>query len=59
MTREQIKAVFLANGFKEKDQGEGRMDLNPYVYDAARALLTAQLADMGYRRNMTSREVKP
>lgn len=36
----QIKAVFLANGFKEKDQGEGRMDLNPYVYDAARELLT-------------------
>lgn len=48
MTREQIKAIYLANGFKEKDQGEGRMDLNPYVYDAARALLTAQLADLGW-----------
>lgn len=35
----KIKAVFLANGFKEKDQGEGRMDLNAYVYDAARELL--------------------
>lgn len=48
MTNEQIKAIFLAAGFKEKDQGEGRMDLNPYVYHAARALLTAQLAEMGW-----------
>lgn len=40
MTNEHIKAIFLAAGFKEKDQGEGRMDLNPYVYDAARALLS-------------------
>lgn len=39
MNNEQIKAVLLAHGFKEKDQGDGRMDLNPYVYDAARALL--------------------
>lgn len=48
MTNEQIKAIFLAAGFKERDQGEGRMDLNPYVYDGARALLTAQLAEMGW-----------
>lgn len=48
MTNEQIKAIYLAHGFKEKDQGEGRMDLNQYVYDAARALLTAQLADLGW-----------
>lgn len=32
----QIKAVFLANGFKIK---EGMTDLKPYVYQAARALL--------------------
>lgn len=42
MTPDQIKAVFLANGFKEKDQGDGRMDLSPYVYKAARALLAEQ-----------------
>jgi hypothetical protein len=36
-----IKAIFLANGFKEKDQGDGHMGLNPYVYDAARALISA------------------
>lgn len=41
MKNEQIKAIFLANGFHEKDQGGGRMDLNPYVYDAARALISA------------------
>lgn len=39
MNNDQIKSVLLAHGFKEKDQGDGRMDLNPYVYDAARALL--------------------
>jgi hypothetical protein len=41
MNDETIKAIFLANGFKEKDQGDGRMGLNPYVYDAARALISA------------------
>ena len=33
---EQIKSVFLANGFTIK---EGMTDLKPYVYQAARALL--------------------
>lgn len=41
MLNAQIKAIFLASGFKEKDQGRGVMDLNPYVYEAARALLGA------------------
>lgn len=36
MSDEQIKAVFLANGFTIK---EGMTDLKPYVYQAARALL--------------------
>lgn len=37
MTNEQIKAIFLANGFSIKE-GNG---LRPYVYQAARALLEA------------------
>lgn len=36
LTREQIRDVFLANGFTIK---EGLTDLMPYVYDAAYALL--------------------
>lgn len=36
LTREQIRDVFLANGFTIK---EGLTDLRPYVYDAAYALL--------------------
>ena len=36
---ELIKEVFIANGFKEKTQADGSVDLNPYVYDAARALI--------------------
>ena len=36
VTDEQIKEAFLANGFTIKD---GRSDLKPYVYAAARAIL--------------------
>lgn len=38
MTNEQIKEIALANGFKLKEQPNGEMDLNPYVYEFARAL---------------------
>lgn len=34
-----IKALALSNGFKLKEQPDGTMDLNPYVYDFAEALL--------------------
>ncbi len=50
MNDETIKAIFLANGFKEKDQGEGCMGLNPYVYDAARALISAFAPPADIRR---------
>lgn len=43
MINEQIKKIFLLNGFKEKQQPNGEVDLNPYVYEAARALLAAEL----------------
>ena len=39
MTNEQIKEIALANGFKLKEQPDGTKDLNPYVYDFARALI--------------------
>ena len=42
MTNDQIKQIALANGFKLKEQPNGEMDLNPYVYDFARALLQHQ-----------------
>ena len=35
----QIKKVALENGFKLKAQSNGTLDLNPYVYDFAKALL--------------------
>lgn len=38
MTNDQIKEIALANGFKLKEQPSGEMDLNPYVYEFARAL---------------------
>lgn len=36
--RAQIKELALANGFKLKEQPDGTMDLNPYVYDFVKAL---------------------
>lgn len=35
----EIREIFLRHGFKTKEQPGGTVDLNPYVYDAARALL--------------------
>lgn len=41
MNNEQIKHLALQNGFKLKEQPDGTMDLNPYVYDFAVALLNS------------------
>lgn len=40
MDKEKIYDLALASGFKAKEQPDGNMDLNPYVYDFAHALLT-------------------
>lgn len=39
MNKKQIKDLALSNGFKLKEQSNGDIDLNPYVYDFADALL--------------------
>lgn len=39
MINDDIKELALANGFTLKQQPDGTMDLNPYVYQFARALL--------------------
>ena len=38
MNKEQIKQLALNNGFKLKEQHDGSMDLNPYVYEFADAI---------------------
>lgn len=38
MTNEEIKAIAVQSGFKLKEQPDGTMDLNPYVYGFAREL---------------------
>ncbi|MCG7550959.1 hypothetical protein [Pseudoalteromonas sp. Of7M-16] len=43
MTNEQIRQLALANGFKLKEQPNGEMDLNPYVYQFAKALIGEQM----------------
>ena len=42
ITNDQIKELALANGFKLKEQPDGTMDLNPYVYEFARALVLSR-----------------
>lgn len=42
MNNERIKKMALGSGFKLKEQPNGDMDLNPYVYDFARALLDSR-----------------
>lgn len=39
--RDAIKALALAYGFSERVQLDGTFDLNPYVYDFARACFQA------------------
>jgi len=41
MEQEQIKELALASGFKLKEQEDGSMDLNGYVYTFANALIEA------------------
>lgn len=46
MDHQRIKEIFLAAGFKLKEQDGGDMDLNAYVYTAAENLLREQAGDM-------------
>ncbi len=42
MNKQKIKQLALDNGFKLKEQPNGEMDLNPYVYHFAEALIKDQ-----------------
>lgn len=42
--KQHVKEIALANGFKLKEQPDGKMDLNPYVYQFADALCNQQVA---------------
>lgn len=58
MNEQQIRELALANGFKLKTQSDSDLDLNPYVYDFARALMqTAQLqAEIDRLRHVLNEE---
>lgn len=45
MEKSRIKAIALSSGFKLKEQPNGEMDLNPYVYKFAKLLELAVLYD--------------
>lgn len=63
MDRNALKAILLANGYTEKPQPDGTMDLNPYVYEAMEAVIAAlepkpltwaDLADLDKPKPLTS-----
>lgn len=41
MNRERIKQLALESGFKLKEQPDGTVDLNPYVYEFAEQLISS------------------
>ena len=43
--KSRIKAIALSGGFKLKEQPNGEIDLNPYVYEFAKLLELAVLYD--------------
>ena len=45
MEKSRIKEIALSSGFKLKEQPNGEMDLNPYVYEFAKLLELAVLHD--------------
>lgn len=49
--KELIKETCLKNGYKLKDQGEGVMDLNPYVYEAGIQLIKQVVSELGHDPN--------
>lgn len=51
LTKAEIREVCLDNGFSLKEQPGGEMDLNPYVYTAAAALI-----ERGLKATLVSRE---
>lgn len=42
MTKDEITRIALECGFTLREQPDGAMDLNPYVYDFAGRLITAE-----------------
>ena len=46
MNNETIKKIALENGFKLKKQPDGSDDLNPYVYDFAKAIAANAIANI-------------
>lgn len=57
ITMEDIKEIALANGFKLKEQPNGSVDLNPYVYDFAKALLIKVKSNNGVYKTIPLHEV--
>lgn len=57
MDKTQVRKLALESGFKLKEQGDGSMDLNPYVYDFVSSLFTdaakhntAMVRKLGYSK---------
>ncbi|MEJ7938159.1 hypothetical protein WKH77_10240 [Acinetobacter baumannii] len=51
MNKEIVKKIALENGFKLKEQANGSLDLNPYVYVFANKLI--EHTGLGQQKNVT------
>ena len=51
ISRKKIKELALSKGFKLKKQENGKMDLNPYVYEFAEAMYLSCVRDDNRKEN--------
>lgn len=54
--KDQVKDIALRSGFKLKEQPNGEMDLNPYVYHFAELLIKVVAHDLALENSMTGKK---
>ena len=54
--KEQVKDIALRSGFKLKEQPNGEMDLNPYVYEFAELFIKVVAHDLALENSMTGKK---
>jgi hypothetical protein len=42
--KSRVKSIMIDNGYREKVQENNELDLNPYVYEAAKTLMVETIA---------------
>lgn len=58
MTKDEVRQIALDAGFKLKEQPNGELDLNPYVYEFSEQLIKGLKFPVFYRRMWSSGDVQ-